>query len=110
MNRKLYNVNIVSTASQTSYTLQSRVCPAATQWPTQKAMGQGAPRSQTDVRICFRVREHRDVDLILRRDMLAAGWQAHMLTAERTSQRRSLAGSRAAASLQVSLAPRARVR
>ena len=30
---------------------------AATQRPTQKAMGQGALRSQMDVRICFRVRE-----------------------------------------------------
>ena len=30
---------------------------AATQRPTQKAMGQGAVRSQMDVRICFRVRE-----------------------------------------------------
>src|SRR5262249_21302708 len=38
---------------------------AATQRPTQKAMGQGAVRSQMDVRICCRVRERRDVDLIL---------------------------------------------
>ncbi len=30
---------------------------AATQRPTQRAMGQGAVRSQMDVRICFRVRE-----------------------------------------------------
>ena len=36
---------------------------AATQRPTQKAMGQGALRSQMDVRICFRVRERKDVDL-----------------------------------------------
>src|ERR1700733_4089269 len=35
---------------------------AATQRPTQKAMGQGAGRSQMDTRICFRVRERRDVD------------------------------------------------
>ena len=28
-------------------------------------MGQGALRSQMDIRICFRVRERRDVDLIL---------------------------------------------
>jgi S-DNA-T family DNA segregation ATPase FtsK/SpoIIIE len=34
---------------------------AATQRPTQKAMGQGALRSQMDVRICFRVRERKDV-------------------------------------------------
>ena len=32
---------------------------AATQRPTQKAMGQGAVRSQMDMRICFRVREQR---------------------------------------------------
>ena len=37
---------------------------AATQRPTQKAMGQGAVRSQMDLRICFRVREPRDVDLV----------------------------------------------
>ena len=30
---------------------------AATQRPTQKAMGAGAVRSQMDLRICFRVRE-----------------------------------------------------
>jgi DNA segregation ATPase FtsK/SpoIIIE, S-DNA-T family len=39
------------------------------------------PLSQMDVRICFRVREHRDVDLILRQGMLAAGRQAHTLNA-----------------------------
>ena len=54
---------------------------AATQRPTQKAMGQGALRSQMDVRICFRVRERRDVDLILGQGMLSAGWQAHTLNA-----------------------------
>lgn len=54
---------------------------AATQRPTQKAMGQGALRSQMDVRICFRVRERRDVDLILGQGMLAAGWQAYRLNA-----------------------------
>ncbi len=54
---------------------------AATQRPTQKAMGQGALRSQMDVRICFRVRERRDVDLILGQGMLAAGWHAHKLNA-----------------------------
>lgn len=54
---------------------------AATQRPTQKAMGQGALRSQMDVRICFRVRERRDVDLILGQGALAAGWQAHRLNA-----------------------------
>jgi DNA segregation ATPase FtsK/SpoIIIE-like protein len=38
---------------------------AATQRPTQEAMGRGAVRSQMDTRICFRVRERRDVDLVL---------------------------------------------
>lgn len=54
---------------------------AATQRPTQQAMGQGALRSQMDVRICFRVRERRDVDLILGQGMLAAGWHADKLNA-----------------------------
>jgi hypothetical protein len=54
---------------------------AATQRPTQKAMGQGALRSQTDVRISFRVRERKDVDLILGQGMLSAGWHAHTLNA-----------------------------
>jgi len=54
---------------------------AATQRPTQKAMGQGAVRSQMDIRISFRVRERKDVDLILGQGMLNAGWQAHTLNA-----------------------------
>jgi hypothetical protein len=54
---------------------------AATQRPTQKAMGQGALRSQMDVRICFRVRERKDVDLILGQGMLSAGWLANKLNA-----------------------------
>ena len=54
---------------------------AATQRPTQKAMGQGAVRSQMNLRICFRVRERRDVDLILGQGMLNAGWHAHSLNA-----------------------------
>jgi S-DNA-T family DNA segregation ATPase FtsK/SpoIIIE len=54
---------------------------AATQRPTQKAMGQGAVRSQMDTRICFRVREPRDVDLILGQGMLTGGWHAHTLNA-----------------------------
>jgi S-DNA-T family DNA segregation ATPase FtsK/SpoIIIE len=54
---------------------------AATQRPTQKAMGQRAVRSQMDVRICFRVRERKDVDLILGQGMLAAGWHADKLNA-----------------------------
>ena len=44
-------------------------------------MGQGAVRSQMDLRICFRVREQRDVDLILGQGMLRAGWDAHNLNA-----------------------------
>jgi S-DNA-T family DNA segregation ATPase FtsK/SpoIIIE len=54
---------------------------AATQRPTQKAMRQGALRSMMDIRVCFRVRERRDVDLILGQGMLAAGWNAHKLNA-----------------------------
>jgi S-DNA-T family DNA segregation ATPase FtsK/SpoIIIE len=54
---------------------------AATQRPTQKAMGEGAVRSQMDLRICFRVREPRDVDLILGQGMFKAGWNAHKLNA-----------------------------
>jgi len=54
---------------------------AATQRPTQQAMGKGAVRSQMDVRLCLRVRERRDVDLILGQGMLAAGWHAHTLDA-----------------------------
>ena len=53
---------------------------AATQRPTQKAMGQGAVRSQMDVRVCFRVRERRDTDLILGQGMLNAGWHATVST------------------------------
>ena len=34
-----------------------------------------------DLRICFRVREPRDVDLILGQGMLRAGWDAHNLNA-----------------------------
>src|ERR1700735_3794901 len=44
-------------------------------------MGQGAVRSQMDVRICFRVRERKDVDLILGQGMLTSGWHAHTLNA-----------------------------
>src|SRR5262249_48969328 len=53
----------------------------ATQRPTQAVMGGGAVRSQMDVRICLRVREQRDTDLILGQGMLAAGWQPHKLDA-----------------------------
>jgi len=54
---------------------------AATQRPTQKAMGQSAVRSQMDIRVCFRVRERKDTDLILGQGMLTAGWHAHRLDA-----------------------------
>jgi S-DNA-T family DNA segregation ATPase FtsK/SpoIIIE len=54
---------------------------AATQRPTQKVMGQGAVRSQMDVRISFRVREQRDVDLVLGQGMRKAGWLADKLNA-----------------------------
>src|SRR5262249_54568533 len=53
---------------------------AATQRPTQDAMGHGAIRSQMDIRICLRVRERRDVDLILGQGALLSGWHAHTLT------------------------------
>ena len=36
---------------------------------------------EMDLRICFRVREPRDVDLILGQGMLRAGWNAHKLNA-----------------------------
>ncbi|WP_173056121.1 FtsK/SpoIIIE domain-containing protein [Phytohabitans houttuyneae] len=51
----------------------------ATQRPTQKAMTNNAVRSQMDIRICLRVRERRDVTLILGDGMLSAGWHAHKL-------------------------------
>jgi S-DNA-T family DNA segregation ATPase FtsK/SpoIIIE len=54
---------------------------AATQRPTQKAMGHGAVRSQMDIRVSYRVRERKDVDLIMGQGMLAAGWHAHALDA-----------------------------
>jgi len=54
---------------------------AATQRPTQKVMGQGAVRSQMNIRISFRVQEQRDVDLILSQGALRAGWHAHKLNA-----------------------------
>jgi S-DNA-T family DNA segregation ATPase FtsK/SpoIIIE len=53
---------------------------AATQRPTQQAMGHGAIRSQMDIRICLRVRERRDVELILGQGALLSGWHAHTLT------------------------------
>ena len=54
---------------------------AATQRPTQDAMGKGtAVRSQMDIRICLRVREPRDADLILGQGSVNSGWHAHKLT------------------------------
>jgi len=44
-------------------------------------MGQGAVRSQMNIRIAFRVQEQRDVDLILSQGALKAGWHAHKLNA-----------------------------
>jgi S-DNA-T family DNA segregation ATPase FtsK/SpoIIIE len=53
---------------------------AATQRPTQAAMGKNtAVRSQMDIRICLRVREPRDADLILGQGMVNSGWHAHKL-------------------------------
>jgi DNA segregation ATPase FtsK/SpoIIIE, S-DNA-T family len=52
---------------------------AATQRPTQEAMGGQAVRSQMDVRACLRVRENRDTDLILGQGAATAGWQATQL-------------------------------
>jgi DNA segregation ATPase FtsK/SpoIIIE, S-DNA-T family len=43
-------------------------------------MGKGAVRSQMDTRICLRVRERRDADLILGQGSFHAGWHAHSLT------------------------------
>lgn len=54
---------------------------AATQRPTQKAMGHGAVRSQMDNRVCLRVRERRDADLVLGQGMYAAGWRPDALDA-----------------------------
>ena len=49
--------------------------------PTQAAMGkETAVRSQMDVRICLRVREKRDADLILGQGSVNSGWHAHQLT------------------------------
>ena len=53
---------------------------AATQRPSQDAMGKGAVRSQMDIRICLRVRERRDVDLILGQGAFKGGWHAHQLS------------------------------
>ncbi|TDD16191.1 hypothetical protein [Nonomuraea diastatica] len=54
---------------------------AATQRPSKDAMGKSAVRSQMDVRLCFRVRESRDGDLILGQGMVKAGWHPHKFDA-----------------------------
>ncbi|MEV0386498.1 tyrosine-type recombinase/integrase [Nonomuraea sp. NPDC050643] len=46
---------------------------AATQRPSKDAMGKSAVRSQMDVRLCFRVREPRDGDLVLGQGMVKTG-------------------------------------
>jgi S-DNA-T family DNA segregation ATPase FtsK/SpoIIIE len=51
----------------------------ATQRPTQEALGGGALRSQCELRVCLRMRERRDVDLILDRGAWAAGWRGDLL-------------------------------
>jgi DNA segregation ATPase FtsK/SpoIIIE, S-DNA-T family len=43
-------------------------------------MGNNAVRSQMDIRICLRVREPRDTDLILGQGSLSSGWHAHTIT------------------------------
>src|SRR6266536_89316 len=53
---------------------------AATQRPTQKVLGSNTVRSQMDVRVCLRVRERRDVDLILGQGSFAAGWHTHLFS------------------------------
>lgn len=47
--------------------------------PASKPMGKGAVRSQMDIRICLRIRERRDVDVILGQGSFDAGWHAHSL-------------------------------
>jgi S-DNA-T family DNA segregation ATPase FtsK/SpoIIIE len=53
---------------------------AATQRPTQASMGGTSVRSQMDTRICLRVREPRDADLILGQHAVTSGWHPHKLT------------------------------
>ena len=51
----------------------------ATQRPTQEALGGGALRSQCEIRVCLRMKEKRDVDLVLDRGAWAAGWRGDLL-------------------------------
>lgn len=53
---------------------------AATQRPTQDATGNGAIRSQMDVRIALRVRERADTDLILGAGAYKSGWRTDAFT------------------------------
>ena len=52
---------------------------AATQRPTQEALGGGALRSQCEIRICLRMKERRDVDLVLDQGAWSAGWRGDLL-------------------------------
>ncbi|WP_261574720.1 FtsK/SpoIIIE domain-containing protein [Frankia gtarii] len=53
---------------------------AATQRPTQDAMGNNAVRSQMDGRIALRVRERADTDLILGAGAYKSGWRTDTFT------------------------------
>jgi DNA segregation ATPase FtsK/SpoIIIE, S-DNA-T family len=53
----------------------------ATQRPAQAAMGGGATRSQADVRMCLRVAEKRDGELVLDKGSRAEGWLPDTLDA-----------------------------
>ncbi|TFE30428.1 cell division protein FtsK [Frankia sp. B2] len=52
----------------------------ATQRPTQEVMGNGATRSQMDVRVALRVRERGDTDLILGSGAYKSGWRTDGFT------------------------------
>jgi IclR helix-turn-helix domain len=51
----------------------------ATQRPTVAALGSGSARAQLDVRICLRVREVRDTDLVLGQGAYRTGWRPDRL-------------------------------
>ncbi len=53
---------------------------AATQRPTQESMGNGAIRSQMDIRIALRVRERADTDLILGAGAYKSGWRTDVFS------------------------------
>jgi len=54
---------------------------AATQRPTQKAMGHNAVRSQMEIRVSLHVTERRDANIILGDGMYGAGWHPDTLDA-----------------------------